>query len=522
MDFHAFAVSQTAALVDELTRRHAAGSLQQLHELRAAADAAARAIDEPVAAAREIEALAGELTAAAGAEIDRVRVEAAAAAAAAEREAAAHASAIEQLTQVVLRFEADEAARRGELEAARTRTDAAERAANDAAQAQASVQLQAIDAAAALERAAAEIAALTRHVADVSLERDQALGSLTDARALERELAGLYETRTERDALAARLETSTARVQALEGDLAAADQARQEQEALRADEVARQTGAAREAAALREDVSRLTSLFDASARSATELAGAPSSSDLLTALVEQLARQFSRVALFRVRGDRLEGEHQIGFDQTIDIAGMVIPLATDSMLSRAAAGATQVLAAAEIADSTPMPLGGAPTGAVALPITLQQTTLAVVYADDSNMPDAMLGSAAAGDWRIGFARLLVAQVVILLIRHTYELRTRAELSQYATTLLQEAREMYDADMQAGTSAELLRRRLTDNIDHLSQLYTYRAAMEGTPAAMLLDEQIALETEGATPFARDLALVIGQMASSGIELSAEAS
>jgi hypothetical protein len=47
-------------------------------------------------------------------------------------------------------------------------------------------------------------------------------------------------------------------------------------------------------------------------------------------------------------------------------------------------------------------------------------------------------------------------------------------------------------------------------------------MEGTAAAALLDEQIATELEGTTPFARDLAVVVRQMRSANVELTAEAS
>jgi hypothetical protein len=156
-----------------------------------------------------------------------------------------------------------------------------------------------------------------------------------------------------------------------------------------------------------------------------------------------------------------------------------------------------------------------------LPIVLQGTTLGVVYADDSDMPDSARGPAVQ-ESSIGFARLLVGQVVVLLVRHTHELKTLAELTQYATTLLQEAKEMYQADTEAGKSTELVRTRLKDNIDCASQLYAYRAAMEGRTAAALFDEQILAEIEGTTPFARDLAAVVGQMTASNLQLTAEAS
>jgi hypothetical protein len=47
-------------------------------------------------------------------------------------------------------------------------------------------------------------------------------------------------------------------------------------------------------------------------------------------------------------------------------------------------------------------------------------------------------------------------------------------------------------------------------------------MEGTAAAALLDEQIAFETAGSTPFSRDLADVVHSMETSDLGITAEAS
>jgi hypothetical protein len=280
--------------------------------------------------------------------------------------------------------------------------------------------------------------------------------------------------------------------------------------------------AAEEVDALRGEVDRMVSLFDASARAVTEMAAAATSGELLHELVKRLSLQFSRVALFRVKGNRLEGEHQVGFDDASDVTKLVMPTSVDSMLTRAiSSGLVQSITGDDVAVRSGTPFSGTPRSAVALPISLQGTTLAVVYADDSDMPDSARGP-AVHESSVGFARLLVGQVVVLLVRHTHELKTLAELSQYATTLLQEAKEMYLADAEAGKNADLLRTRLKANIDCASQLFTYRAAMEGTAAASLLDDQIAIEMEGNSPFARDLATVVRDMASNGLQLTAEAS
>jgi multidrug efflux pump subunit AcrA (membrane-fusion protein) len=66
------------------------------------------------------------------------------------------------------------------------------------------------------------------------------------------------------------------------------------------------------------------------------LSGAETINEVLTTLVEQMAAQFPRVALFRVRKGHLHGEHQIGFDLKTDINKLVLPLGMDSLPARAA------------------------------------------------------------------------------------------------------------------------------------------------------------------------------------------
>ena len=130
----------------------------------------------------------------------------------------------------------------------------------------------------------------------------------------------------------------------------------------------------------------------------------------------------------------------------------------------------------------------------------------MVYADDADMPDYARGP-AVHESSVAFAKLLVGEATLLMMCHTHELKMLAELRQYATTLLQEAKEMYLADAEAGKPAAHLKGRLKDNLECASQLYAYRAAMEGTAAAALLDDQIAAEMNGTSQFARDLADVV---------------
>lgn len=363
-------------------------------------------------------------------------------------------------------------------------------------------------------------------------ERDSAGARV---RELEAELAEARQARDRADALATQLAASSARVESLETQCARHEQQVTQlttrlEDALQSEARLQEKLATRPAdpggeptdvETLRAEVDRMVSLLDASARAVTEMAAATSSADLLTELLKRLSLQFSRVALFRVKGNRLEGEQQVGFDEATDVTKLVFPVTVDSILSRAVASKTMETASgADVSSLTGTPFGGAPTAAVAVPIVIQGAVIAVVYGDDADMPDWARGP-AVHESSTGFARLLVGQAVVLLMRHTHELKTLAELRQYATTLVQEAKEMYLADAEAGKSAELLRSRLKDNLECASQLYAYRAAMEGTAAAALLDEQIGAELQESSPFARDLAAVIGGTGGT-LHVTAEAS
>ena len=288
--------------------------------------------------------------------------------------------------------------------------------------------------------------------------------------------------------------------------------------AARASEAA---GDSEQSEALRWEVERMVSLFDASVRAVNEMSSARTSADLLSELIKRLSLQFSRVALFRIKGQALEGELQVGFEDT-DISRLVLPLTVDSLLTRAInSGSVESITGSDTARRLGTPFNGTPTSAVALPILLQGTTVAVVYADDADMPDYARGP-AVHESSVAFAKLLVGEATLLMMCHTHELKMLAELRQYATTLLQEAKEMYLADAEAGKPAAHLKGRLKDNLECASQLYAYRAAMEGTAAAALLDDQIAAEMDGTSQFARDLADVVHTMAATDLGITAEAS
>jgi hypothetical protein len=362
------------------------------------------------------------------------------------------------------------------------------------------------------------------------------------ARILEADLAAALAAVERHDAVVTELEMSRAQTRTLEGERAEREDAMRQlqlrlEDALQAEARLREqaetklreaaarsgdaAGDAEQSEALRWEVERMVSLFDASVRAVHEMSSARTSADLMSELIKRLALQFSRVALFRVKAQGLEGELQVGFEDT-DVSTLVLPLTVDSLLTRAInSGTVESITGSDIARRLGTPFNGTPTSAVALPIVLQGTTVSVVYADDADMPDYARGP-AVHESSVAFAKLLVGEATLLMMCHTHELKMLAELRQYATTLLQEAKEMYLADAEAGKPAAQLQARLKDNIECASQLYAYRAAMEGTAAAALLDDQIAAELNGTSPFARDLASVVRSMAETDLGITAEAS
>lgn len=392
-----------------------------------------------------------------------------------------------------------------ELEAARVSAD--DRI-SELTQAHAALDSELQDVRTTLDAALAETTALNAQVEASLTEQNRLLAELSVAQ-------GEMDTaQTQRDAVANQLKTSAARVHTLERN-----QAKQE-ETIRKLE-ARLTAAAdtrREHTAdgdgnmvrLRAEVDRLGELLDASARGIDALSEAGTLTELFGVLVRQLASQFSRVALFRLKGNRLEGEHQSGFDPTTDVTKLVIPLSVDSLLTRAAtSGVVESLSDSDKADGGVALFGSAPEAALALPIMLHGEPLAIAYVEHSVAPgaEAALGSDAAST---AFARLMVGHTVALLTRLTKELKTLAELREYATILMQEAEQMFVADADTGKHGDELRLRLKDNIECARQLYAQRAALEGAAATALLDEQITsmIDAQSDTPFAQELAALVG--------------
>jgi hypothetical protein len=237
------------------------------------------------------------------------------------------------------------------------------------------------------------------------------------------------------------------------------------------------------------------------------LAGATTISDVLTTMVEHMATGFSRVALFRVKSNHLQGEHQIGFDLKTDISKVVIPLGMDSVLTKAAAsGNIERLSPEELAEGNKVPFSGKPSCAIALPVAAAGETLAIVYADDAGGS----GSDVAPILRLHFADAMRQHAVSVLTRMKAELKALAELRNYAVSLLQEIEAMYVADTGAGTQGDALQARLKVHLDYARSIYANRASLEDADAGALLDEAIgAVVAAHPDPrYRHDLAVVAG--------------
>ena len=424
-----------------------------------------------------------------------------------------------ELSDAAKRAEARESETTAAGQAMRDRFDAAIRTARAEAE---SLSADRDAARADIEMIRQEVEAARKETAAIGAQAEKAQ---TERDALRVEAEKL---RSEKDAL--RVDASEVRKQAdvfrSEGELlrteasarrAELEAARAESRALRAQAdalVAHSSGSAKEIASLQEmlDASRqhherqvatikelearlrdaetrvlgvdstATATLTSAIRALDALGSAATISELFVMLVSQLSMDLPRVALFRVKGNHLEGDHAAGLDESVQIKKIVIPMTMDSVIARAASGGTLVRSEGdELANSTP-PFGGAPVSAFAVPIIFQGETLAVLYADSEKSTTTA---------ECALALLIVRHSTVLLARLTNELKALKELRDYAMMLIQEAEQMFIADVDSGRPAHESIRRLRDTVDCGRQLYAQRAALEGTEAAGLFDEQVSI-------------------------------
>ena len=368
----------------------------------------------------------------------------------------------------------------------------------------------------------------------------QALQDQTDARqALERSQAALEADRTElrreADALRTQVDRLHAEFQTVQSECdqlhAECDALRTESEAFRVEsDVTRRalqskvddaTHAAAEAnaratawraeqgRAIRDQALALVSrTLDRLVAVSAAFATVSTEDDVLAAVVEALATEFPRVALFKAALNRLDAVQHVGFDFPDDYAHLVIPSAIAAVLDRAVtSGQIELLPADAIPSTAGTPFGGTPACALALPIDLEGDVCAVLYADDSGHP---LQAFATTDLRRTFALLLRQLAAPLVLRLPAQTKAIAELREYAAHLVAELENMYAADAAAHRKGQELRRRLQDNLECARGIYAQRVSSEAPAAAALLEEELALAASvaHATPFGRDLTALLG--------------
>jgi chemotaxis protein histidine kinase CheA len=230
--------------------------------------------------------------------------------------------------------------------------------------------------------------------------------------------------------------------------------------------------------------------------------------EVLATVVEALATEFSRVALFKAALNRLDVVRHVGFAFPADPTHLVIPQVIDAVLGRAVtSGQIEMLSAEAMSAAAGTPFGGTPACALALPIDLAGDVCAVLYADDSDLPNQAF---AQTELRRTFALLLRQLATPLLQRLPAEMKAVGELREYAAHLVAELENMYAADVNAHRKGQELMRRLQDNLECARGIYAQRVSSETPAAAALLEEELALAASAAhaTPFGRDLMALLG--------------
>jgi hypothetical protein len=500
MDFRAYADKEAAEFVSRLTKASSEAAAEAekraAEQAKHAAEQAKRAADEAQKATEASRAEALKVADALKAELQ----------AAVKQKMGVTASLKEAQAQIEsVRADLKTATERGEgvsrqLAEARKSSERLEKTAgeltaarDELAKARTAVEAELQKARAALQSARADADAAAKNVEKISAEKHAAEEAANTAQhtseASEAKLVAVTDL----------FKQSGARVKVLE-------RAQQDSERKIAALEARLHEAGPATAADAPAVSSLP-LFDDLLAGFQALGSATTISDVLTTLIEQLAAQFPRVALFRVKKSHLQGEHQIGFDLKTDIAKVVMPLGMDSLLARAASSGNVERVSADELKKASAPFSGSPQNALALPIVVGGDPLAIVYVDDSGAPAAAAGEI---DVNVRFAEAMQQHAIALLSRLTNELKTLAELKTYATSLLRELEEMHAADLQTGIDSTNMQARLKGNLEYARSIYGSRIALEGADAAALLDDELGalIAAQRDTPFGRDLAAATG--------------
>jgi len=262
-----------------------------------------------------------------------------------------------------------------------------------------------------------------------------------------------------------------------------------------------------------------------------ELGKASTAGDALAALVEGLAREFSRVALFRVHNGGLECTRQTGFDAQSDISRLAIPLLGNSLLTRCVKTRRleAYFGAPHGGSGATVLFGGTPACALAMPIVFQGTVVGVVYADDSNDAECPEGTPQA---RAKFGELVYRHAMQMLIglsaaHASHQPDSPVEwtipptvdevpqaLRDLALRLAGELEQEYTANAELGRPHLVCQQRLREQLEQSRRFYAERilqseGALEGPMAANFLDQHLIAIARARrdTSFGRDLAALV---------------
>ena len=153
----------------------------------------------------------------------------------------------------------------------------------------------------------------------------------------------------------------------------------------------------------------------------------------------------------------------------------MMPLAMDSLLTRAVSSGRTERVSGDRTDSSHLPFGGTPTCALAMPIVVDGEAMAVVYADDSGEARRFEGGQRRSERAIRRApppsRGRPADAADV------GAEGHGGLRGYAGSLVSETEQMYEADVAAGKMGNDLLKRLHANLDYARSIYANRVASE---------------------------------------------
>jgi len=239
---------------------------------------------------------------------------------------------------------------------------------------------------------------------------------------------------------------------------------------------------------------------------ALKRAGTPS--EILALVVEGLAREFSRVALFNVQENRLEGTRQKGFNFQSDISKVRVPLTPESLLSRAmGSGRLEAYFPAIAGDAgIALPFGGTPSCAMAIPFVVEGAMVAMIYADDSDMPEF---ATAAPQTRAKFAELVQQHAALALLGMRSGEKKSADLRRFAALLVDEIEYAHAADVKFGRNALERQQTLRHQVEHARHLHAERTNQDAGAAAVFEELLTSLvDARRDSVFGTDLGHVLG--------------